>query len=238
MGISANKLSFITPQDQNFAISQWQIPAENCLEIPYGIIQGSYPKDRAEARQKICSKHSLAADTKILLFNGPLDYAPNWEALQVILKKINPLLQKNNTPNYKLIICGKGLPKKMKLLKEYEKDNILYAGFVEDIDTYVKGANLLLNPIQKGGGVKTKVIEAIGSGTPVVSTATGAIGVDQKAAGNMLTIIADHDWVSFATTVKQQIATPLEQTPITPESFYEKYNWEAILNRVIPMLSN
>jgi polysaccharide biosynthesis protein PslH len=234
----ANKLSFITPEDRDFAVTHWKIPAENCLEIPYGILQGSYPEDRAEARQTICSKHSLAANTKILLFNGPLDYAPNWEALQVLLKTINPLLQKNNAPNYKLIICGKGLPKKMKLLKEYEKDNILYAGFVEDIDIYVKGANVLLNPIQKGGGVKTKVIEAIGNGTPVVSTTTGAIGIDQKVTGDMLTVIANNNWLGFAETVMQHITSPQEPAPITPESFYEKYNWEAILDRIIPALSN
>lgn len=233
-----DKLSFITPQDRDFAVSNWQIPAENCLEIPYGILQGSYPEDRAEARETICSKHSLAPNTKILLFNGPLDYAPNLEALQALLKKINPLLQKNKVADYKLIICGKGLPKKMNLLKEYEKENIIYAGFVENIDTYVKGANLLLNPIQKGGGVKTKVIEAIANGTPVVSTTSGALGVDQKVTGNMLTIIADNNWTEFTGVILQQIDTTPDQTPITPESFYEKYNWDAILDRVLPALSN
>ena len=231
-------LSFITPEDREFAVAQWQIPADNCLEIPYGILQDSYPKDRAEAREKIYSNLSLAPNTKILLFNGSLDYSPNLEALQALLKKVNPLLQKNNTTDYKLIICGKGLPKKMNLLKEYEKENIIYAGFVENIDTYVKAADLLLNPIQKGGGVKTKVIEAIANGTPVVSTSTGAIGVDQKVTGNMLTIITDYNWTEFAGSIMHQIATPLEQTPITPDSFYEKYNWDAILDRVLPRLSN
>jgi glycosyltransferase involved in cell wall biosynthesis len=233
-----DKLSFITPQDRDFAVSHWQVPAENCLEIPYGVLQNSFPEDRAEARQIICSNHSLSDNTKILLFNGPLDYAPNFEALQVLLRKINPLLQKNKIADYTLIICGKGLPKKMKLLKEYEKENILFAGFVDNIDTYVKGADLLLNPIQKGGGVKTKVIEAIANGTPVVSTTTGAIGVDQTVTGTMLTVIEDDNWSGFAGAVMQQIETPFDKTLITPESFYKKYNWDAILDRVLPGLSN
>lgn len=234
----ADKLSFITPQDREFASSVWNIAPENCLEISYGITQNEPPSDRANARELIVSKYSLSANTRILLFNGPLDYAPNFEALQTILQKINPQLQKNNITPYKLIICGKGLPKRMNGLKQFEKDDIIYAGFVDNLETYIKAAHLLLNPIQKGGGVKTKVLEAIGYGTPVISTTTGAIGVDRAAAGEMLTLISDHQWNEFAKAIIQQLSVSTEQLPVTPASFYEKYNWDAILDRVLPSLSN
>lgn len=235
--LKADKLSFITPQDLEFASSFWQIAPENCLEIPYGIMQSESPSDRANARESIGSKYSLAANTRIILFNGPLDYAPNFEALQTILQKINPLLQKNNPTPYKLFICGKGLPKKMNELKQFAKENVIYAGFVDNIDIYIKAAHVMLNPIQKGGGVKTKVLEAIGYGTPVISTTTGAIGVDRAAAGEMLTLIPDQQWNEFAKAIIQQLSVPIEQLPVTPASFYEKYNWDAILDRVLPSLS-
>ena len=234
----ADKLSFITPQDREFASSVWNIAPENCLEIPYGITQNEPPSDRDNARELIVSKYSLSANTRILLFNGPLDYAPNFEALQTILQKINPLLQKNNPTPYKIFICGKGLPKKMKELKPFVKENIIYAGFVDNIETYIKAAHLLVNPIQRGGGVKTKVLEAIGLGTPVISTTTGALGVDRDAVGEMLTIIADHQWNEFANAITQHLSSPTEQQPVTKASFYEKYNWDAILDRILPSLSN
>ena len=50
--------------------------------------------------------------------------------------------------------------------KEYEdlKDikNLVYAGFVNDVDVYYKGADLFINPVNSGGGLKTKLVEAIG----------------------------------------------------------------------------
>ncbi len=234
----ADKLSFITSQDRDFAISNWSIAPENCLEIPYGITLSEPPSDRANAREAILAKYTLSENTRILLFNGPLDYAPNFEALQTILRKINPLLQKNNSTPFKLIICGKGLPKRMNELKQFEKEDIIYAGFVDNIETYIKAAHLLLNPIQKGGGVKTKVLEAIGYGTPVVSTTTGAIGVDRAASGEMLTLIPDHQWDEFTEAIIQQLSVAPEDLPVTPASFYEKYNWDAIMDQVLPSLSN
>ena len=126
----------------------------------------------------------------------------------------------------------------MKELKPFVKENIIYAGFVDNIETYIKAAHLLVNPIQKGGGVKTKVLEAIGLGTPVISTTTGALGVDRDAVGEMLTIITDHQWNEFANAITQHLSSPTEQQPVTKASFYEKYNWDAILDRILPSLSN
>ena len=47
------------------------------------------------------------------------------------------------------------MPLQMNELKDYHDSNIIYCGFVEDIDLYFKWCDIFLNPLQDGGGIKT-----------------------------------------------------------------------------------
>ncbi len=101
---------------------------------------------------------------------------------------------KNEGFKYKIVICGKGLPNEMNNLKSYANKNIIYAGFVDDITAYFKAADIMLNPVLSGGGVKTKMIEAIAFGATVVASKTGAAGIERSVCGNKLSIVDDNDW--------------------------------------------
>ena len=55
-------------------------------------------------------------------------------------------------------------------LKDYADKNIIYAGFVDDITLFYKAADMLINPVIDGGGIKTKLVEALGYNMNVVTT--------------------------------------------------------------------
>jgi len=164
----------------------------------------------------------------LFLFNGLLDYKPNLDALHAILEQINPLLLQSNLP-YNIIITGKRLPTELDELKAWNDQHIHYAGFVDDIDFYFKAADLFLNPVQSGGGVKTKMIEAIACGTTVISTETGAIGIDRSVTGEKLIIVADNDWNAFANAILKHA----QQKTETPAEYYKYYNWQHIAEQVV-----
>ena len=220
---------FITPEDREFAVNNWKINPSKCFDLPFGTDLKEQPGDRSGCRQKVAALHNIKEEEHILLFNGWLSYKPNLDALKVILEFVNPVLQNTTSIKYKLIICGKGLPEEFKELKDYRDNNIIYAGFVKDIDLYFKASDVLLNPVLSGGGIKTKMVEAIAFGTTVVSVKTGAAGMDLTAAGKKLVIVKDNDWTDFSQKVVEtckSIANP------TPSAFYEKYNWEKIITRI------
>ncbi len=225
----ADALFFITPEDKNFAITQWKIANEKCIDLPFGIDVENYPADKNSCRELIDGKHAIKPDEKILLFAGALNYKPNLDAVNIILEKLNPLLLLQNTFNYKIIICGKGLPDEMNNLNSYSKKNIIYTGFIADIETYYKGADIFLNPVLTGGGVKTKVVEAIAYGTTVVSTYEGAKGVNNEVCGKQLQISHHLNWNEFASIVFNNINT----NEVTPHEFYNFYCWKNIIPRII-----
>ncbi len=230
----ADGIFFISPEDKEFAITNWKIKKEKCIDVPFGIEIKNYPEDKAAASDSVAEKHLISKEEKILLFNGVLDFKPNLDALKIILDKINPLLLSQHAFRYKIIICGKKLPQEMDSLKEYTDKNIIFAGFVPDIETYFKAADIFMNPVQSGGGIKTKMVEAIANGTTVIATKTGAAGIDVSACGNKLIIVPDNDWTAFS----KVILNNADDTSKTPQLYYNHYHWENIIKNLITRLAD
>lgn len=224
----ADRIFFITAEDRAFAIKHWHIAPEKCSEVPFGIDNTAFPTDRAESRALIAAKHGISPEEKIFSFNGMLDYKPNREALERLLHQVNPLLLQSGL-KYKLLISGKNLPLPYNDLKEYTDKNIIYTGFVDNIAVYLKATDIFLNPVQSGGGIKTKLVEAIGYGATVVSSSTGAIGIDTNSCGPKLVVVNDNDWTGFVNAIQTESSSPFHPTP---SAYYQYYSWENIIDRV------
>lgn len=222
----ADMVFSITDEDLNWMVNKMGIAESKCITIPYGIIQDKVPTDKQVCKEKVCARHGLAPTSSLLFFNGMLNYAPNTNALKEIIYKINPLLV-NKGFSYTILVAGKYLPGEFDNLKTYNNQHIYYAGFVDDIDLYTKAADVFLNPVNTGGGVKTKMIEALGMNTTVISTINGAMGVDKSVCGDKLKIVGNDDWEGFAAAVELAI----NESQIIPESFYNTYNWKAVVNK-------
>lgn len=53
-------------------------------------------------------------------------------------------------------------------------------GFVADLDTVYRSADVVLAPVRQGAGVKFKVLDALVRGVPVVTTSVGAEGIGDR----------------------------------------------------------
>ena len=213
---------FVTQEDLVFAVKNYCLDATKCDVITYGIEWEQTPTqiEKKQAADKIRQEYNIEENTKILLFNGTLDYKPNIEAVEYIIQNINPILLNNENFLYKIIICGKGLPSALNDLKNFKDKNIIYAGFVEDINLFFKGADIFLNPVITGGGIKTKLVEALGNNLTSVSCRSGAFGIPTNVAEGKLTVVADFDWEAFSDAV---FSATIEANIST--SFFNHFYW-------------
>ena len=227
---------FITDEDKEYAIKHFQLDPSHCCTITYGIENKQLPTEieKLTARNTLLEKHGIDNKACLLFFNGVFSYKPNLDGLKMILQDINPLLLQQSDFNYKIIICGKALPLAMNALAEYVDQNIIYAGFVEDIDTYFKASDILLNTTTSGGGIKTKLVEALGFNTTVISTPNGAIGVDASTCNGKLIIVEDNNPSGFATAIISNRDLVLN----TPASFYETFYLGNIAEKAIKFISS
>jgi polysaccharide biosynthesis protein PslH len=212
---------FIREEDRVFAINTFGLLPRKCMTITYGIEWNTIPPEdqKRQCRLTLQQLHGITPSTTIFLFNGSLDYFPNLQAVKTILEKINPILLQSGIV-YKIIICGKGLPPEMNALKDYANKNIIYAGFVDDISIYFKGADTFINPVVDGGGIKTKLVEALGYNMDVITTVSGAIGIPPGITGNKMKVLEDNDWNGFAATMKIS-----NNSADIPPAFFDHFYW-------------
>lgn len=218
---------FIQENDLQYAIQHFKLKPEKCLLVTYGIEWNSSPaaSEKQRAREYLCREHGIPADHTILLFNGVFDYPPNLLALQQLITEINPLLQQIPL-RYTLLICGMNIPEQ---IASQKIPNTIIAGFVQQIDPYFKGADIFVNPITEGGGIKTKLVEALGSGMNAVSVQQGAVGISPALCGGKLIVTGDKDWEAFAAAVVQLAGN---ETPM-PAGFYEHFYWGNIAEQAV-----
>lgn len=200
------------------------------LDLPYGTELQEAPHDKSSCRKFLLEKYQLDPETKLLLFNGSLGYTPNRNGLDAILHIMNPIWLQH-LKKYKIIICGSNLPPEYNSLEAYKNQHVIYAGFVDDVSVYFKGVDLFMNPVIGGGGIKTKLVEALAFDTKSVSTENGAIGLYDFATGSRLSKVTDYDWKAFADAVIEALKTSDEEH--IPSAFYQYYNWKKRMEEVV-----
>lgn len=230
---SAHVVFFLSEADRQKAIYEFDLNPKKTLLTPYGVTYSKQPiLNSSETIKNFKQQIGIKDDEIFILFFSTLSYLPNYNAVKYISEEIYPRLT-NKGLAFKIIICGKGLPELVaNSLKD--KENIAYHGFVENLNLYIDAANLVLNPILSGGGIKTKAIDTLVRNQRVISTHNGAIGIDASTCGNNLIIIPDKDWDAFCNAIIQYANQPKQ----IPQKFYETYSWENIVQNLSKKLED
>jgi len=230
----AKGVFFLTQHDKNLAIKKLGLTDANCFVTPYGIPQENIVKINDEIRNSVRSKHGISPEETVFMFLGVLKYMPNIEALELIIQEILPRLIKKFDDKFKILVCGSGISDEhKKQLERIDSEHFIYAGFVENIDEYTQSADVILNPMLSGGGIKTIIVEALGFNKCVVSTKTGAIGVDPNVCNTKLYISDDNDWDKFINLVIDSVENKSE----IPPDFYKIFSWRAIAQTILKNLA-
>ena len=111
-----------------------------------------------------CIKYDFA-------FVGNMSYAPNQDSLAYIANEV--LLNINPQPSLRVIgVCPESVRNRYAA-----SDSITFSGRVESIREALLECKVMLAPIAYGSGIKTKVLEAMGMGIPVITNSVGAEGL-------------------------------------------------------------
>jgi glycosyltransferase involved in cell wall biosynthesis len=222
---------FIHDESREYAIRNFGLDPDKCLTVPFGIDRTEPPptSDIERAKRALRAKYRWDDAIFILLFNGAFAYPPNRQALDRILGTIDPLLGKLAGFDYRILICGQDLPSESGIVKS---DRIILAGFVDDLPLYLMGCDLFINPVTEGGGIKTKLVEALGYNLNAVSTPEGATGVNPDWCGGKLYLSGADDWDSFVALIPGAAAA---RKTIPPE-YFQHFYWGYTVQRAAAFL--
>ena len=110
-----------------------------------------------------------------ICFVGQMGREENWRAAMRLVRIAKSL--REEFPDLKVYIVGTNPPEE---LRKLSGENVLVTGFVEDVDEYFRRSALSVFPLELGAGIKVKVLRSLALGTPVVTGAVGAEGIDRE----------------------------------------------------------
>lgn len=163
-----------------------------------------------------------------VLFVGNFKWLPNKDAAKFLTYEIWPKIKKE-IPQAKLWIVGRNpTPEILSLTRQ--KDVV--GGEIDDIRKAFGRASVLLAPIRNGRGTKYKVLEAMATKLPVVSTPLGIDGIDARDKKEVLVSESAED---LAKQTIKILKNPQLGNKIAASAFLlikKKYNWKLIASNL------
>ena len=138
-------------------------------------------------------------------------------AMERAVQDVWPLVRAR-VPAARLVVAGRDLDR-VPALRAGAGVEIL--GEVPSAPAFFQCLSLLLYPLAFGSGVKVKVLEAIASGVPVVTTACGAEGVE--AGEGVVVGESDDELADAAIRILDDAAERRQRGAVAREAFLERY---------------
>ncbi len=165
-----------------------------------------------------------------LLFLGSLEWRPNLDAVDQFLTYVLPRVRQA-CPAVECRIVGRNPPAALRKRVETMHGVELHAD-VADVRPFLAQSALMVVPLRIGGGSRLKILEALATGLPVVSTRVGAEGLCLRdgehltvcdgvadMAGSILDSLCDPETAQARADAGRRLVT-------------ERYDWDALADRL------
>ena len=160
-----------------------------------------------------------------LLFSGKMDYRPNVDAVLWFADEVWPRIRAKRPLTTWAIVGQKPHPRLERLRG---LDGVTVTGWVDRVQPYLAGATVYVMPFRIGSGTRLKLIEAMASGKPIVSTPMGAEGFPVQSGRELL--LAD-GVVEMETAVLSLLDDPIARKKLTDNAlvFAQQYDWRQVI---------
>ncbi len=128
-----------------------------------------------------------------IVFTGQMDYLPNIEAVTWFSQEVMPLIAAQ-TPHAHFWIVGRAPTATVQALDGRNQTHV--TGEVDDVRCWLKGADMVVAPLQIARGVQNKVLEAMAMEKPVICTSAAATGIGAEPGTHFLLADSDHGFVN------------------------------------------
>lgn len=170
-----------------------------------------------------------------LLFLGKMDWLPNEDSALYFAREIFPRIKKKY-PDILFYIAGKG---SLPALKHLASDkNIRLTGYVGDIREYYSKNFILVVPMRIGGGTRFKIVEAMASGVPVVSTSIGCEGLGVEHGENILIADSPDEFTAAVSQIINNDALKQRLRAGGRKLAETCYDWRTVVNNLEKVYSN
>lgn len=169
-----------------------------------------------------------------LLFFGRLDYFPNTQAIAWFAREILPLVRRE-MPGAHLEVVGPAAPASLAGLLAATPGATL-RGPVDDVPAALAEAAVVVVPLQAGGGTRLKILEALGSARPVVSTTVGAEGLALEPGRDLLIADGAEPFAQAVVALLRDPAAGQRLGAAGRDTVRARYDWALVRQQIAGLL--
>ena len=186
-----------------------ELHSEKVFNSPYGILQ-------TDILSEMPSDNSYYKFTLL----GADSHFPNLDALDWYVHELMEPISK--IADFNIEVIGNWSQENRNKYSSYP--NIIFRGFVDDLEVHLKNSILLVPVRIGGGGVRSKILSAMALGVPVISTSLAAVGI--HSSNKNILLIADSveefcERVSFALNHPEAV---LEMSQVAYQFINNRYS--------------
>lgn len=213
-----------SPMDRDFLASLSTVNKDRIVAIPNGVspdlVERRVPPDTVELPNAFA-------------FWGSLDFPPNSTAIYYFYEKVFlPYLRDQDIRWY---IVGRNAEENMLRMAQKHR-NIVVTGEVKDLFALVGSIPVMINPMQIGGGIKNKVLEAFALGRVVVSN---TLGMEAMGATPDVHYVHADAPEQFALAIMKYVRETEAARPIGEAArrfVLEHHTWEKVSERFLGLI--
>jgi glycosyltransferase involved in cell wall biosynthesis len=165
-----------------------------------------------------------------LLFLGSLDWRPNLDGVRLLLERVFPAVRAAE-PSATLCLVGRNPPESLRRQAAAIPGVELHAS-VPDVRPFLARCGVLAVPLRIGGGSRLKILEALASGTPVVSTRVGAEGLCLDPGRHLTVVEGIDDLAPALLAAVHRPADALAQAARGRQRVLERYDWDTLAEQM------
>ena len=213
-----NQHSIITEQDRNLLA----IPSNKKISIvPNGVDTGHFENSH------ISKKYDI-------VFAGNMNYPPNIAAAIFLVEEILPKL-KSQFPSVTVLIAGANPSTEVQNLAN---DGVTVSGWMNDIREAYCESRVFVAPMFIGAGMQNKILEAMSSELPVITTTLAAEAFKEK---NLSKVLEANSSFEFAKAIQYYLLNEGAQISDGKKNriyVEEKYSWKISNQKLEQCISN
>jgi glycosyltransferase involved in cell wall biosynthesis len=165
-----------------------------------------------------------------ILFLGSLDWRPNLDAVGLLLDRILPMVLAEE-PSARLCLVGRKPPEPV-VRRVRELDQVELHADVPDIRPYLARSGVMVVPLRIGGGSRLKILEALATGLPVVSTCVGAEGLELEPGRDFMEADTVDEMVRTLIACLRDPGPAQAQAARVRRFVLDRYDWDMLATKL------